>query len=53
MYLGIGAVKSGGPVNAIGRAIQQHAEAAGYGVVRELIGHGVGEIFHHQPNITQ
>jgi methionyl aminopeptidase len=51
MYLGIGAVESGGPVNAIGRAIQQHAEAAGYGVVREFIGHGVGEIFHHQPNI--
>ena len=51
LYLGIGAVRSGGVVNEIGKAIQTHAEAAGFGVVREFIGHGVGEVFHHLPNI--
>jgi methionyl aminopeptidase len=51
MYHGIAAVKPGGQLNEIGRAIQNHAEAAGFGVVREFIGHGVGEIFHHQPNV--
>ena len=51
LYLGIGAVRSGGIVSDIGKAIQGHAEDAGFGVVREFIGHGVGEVFHHQPNI--
>lgn len=51
MYLGISAVRSGGVVSDIGKAIQNHAESAGFGVVREFIGHGVGEVFHHQPNI--
>ncbi len=51
LYLGIGAVRPGGLVNEIGRAIQDHAEQHGFGVVREFIGHGVGEIFHHRPNI--
>jgi methionyl aminopeptidase len=51
LYHGIGAVQPGGLVNEIGRAIQNHAEGAGFGVVREFIGHGVGEIFHHQPNV--
>ena len=51
MYRGIGAVAPGSMVNEIGRAIQDHAEGAGFGVVREFIGHGVGEIFHHQPNV--
>ena len=51
LYLGIGAVRAGGVVNEIGKAIQTHAEAAGLGVVREFIGHGVGEVFHHLPNI--
>ena len=51
LYHGIGAVRAGGLVNEIGQAIQEHAEGAGFGVVREFIGHGVGEIFHHQPNV--
>ena len=51
LYLGIGAVRSGGVVRDIGKAIQNHAESAGLGVVREFIGHGVGEVFHHEPNI--
>jgi len=51
LYLGIAAVRPGGMVRDIGMAIQNHAESAGFGVVREFIGHGVGEIFHHLPNI--
>jgi methionyl aminopeptidase len=51
MYAGIGAVRAGGKINEIGQAIQTVAEGAGFGVVREFIGHGVGEIFHHQPNV--
>jgi methionyl aminopeptidase len=43
---GIEAVKPGRPVAAIGAAIQEHAEAHGFGVVREFVGHGVGEQFH-------
>src|SRR5690606_8521501 len=43
---GIAAVKPGRPVRAIGRAIQEHAEAHGYGVVRAFVGHGIAEEFH-------
>ena len=42
----IEAVVPGRPLNVIGRAIQEHAEAAGFGVVRQFVGHGVGEMFH-------
>jgi methionyl aminopeptidase len=43
---GIAAVKPGRPVWEIGRAIQQHAEPLGYGVVRAFVGHGIAEQFH-------
>jgi methionyl aminopeptidase len=43
---GIAAVQPGRPISVIGRAIQTHAEAAGYGVVRAFVGHGVSEQFH-------
>jgi methionyl aminopeptidase len=43
---GIAAVEPGRPVRAIGRAIQEHAEAHGYGVVRAFVGHGIAEEFH-------
>jgi methionyl aminopeptidase len=42
----IGVVAPGVALNAIGRAIQQHAEANNFGVVRSFIGHGIGEQFH-------
>jgi methionyl aminopeptidase len=51
MYLGIAAIVPGGPVNRIGQAIEAHARANGFGVVRDFIGHGVGEIFHQPPNV--
>jgi methionyl aminopeptidase len=46
MERGIDAVRPGRPISDIGAAIQEHAEAEGYGVVRDFIGHGIGEQFH-------
>ena len=43
---GIDAVKPGRPISDIGRAIQDHAEGAGLGVVKAFVGHGIGETFH-------
>jgi methionyl aminopeptidase len=49
--LGIAAVKPGGTVRDIGRAIQAHAEGKGYGVVRAFVGHGIGRAFHSDPQV--
>jgi methionyl aminopeptidase len=46
MWLGIEAVRPGKPLSDIGRAIEDHAKAHDYGVVRAFIGHGIGEQFH-------
>jgi methionyl aminopeptidase len=43
---GIESVKPGRPISDIGRAIQSHAEAEGFGVVRAFVGHGIAEQFH-------
>jgi len=43
---GIEAVRPGRPLSDIGRAIEQHAKAHRYGVIRAFIGHGIGEQFH-------
>jgi methionyl aminopeptidase len=43
---GIAAVAPGRPFNEIGRAIETHARAHGYEVVRAFVGHGIGEQFH-------
>jgi methionyl aminopeptidase len=51
MELGIAAVKPGLPVNVIGKAIEAHASAHGYGVVRAFCGHGIGEDFHMEPQV--
>jgi methionyl aminopeptidase len=48
---GIGAARAGGHVGDIGSAVQQVAEAQRYGVVRELVGHGIGTQFHEEPQI--
>jgi methionyl aminopeptidase len=46
MWHGIEAVRPGRPISDIGRAIEEHAKAHRYGVIRAFIGHGIGEIFH-------
>ncbi len=48
---GVEAARAGGNVGDIGYAVQQHAESVGYGVVRELVGHGVGTRLHEEPQI--
>ncbi|MFQ5564580.1 MAG: type I methionyl aminopeptidase [Parvularculaceae bacterium] len=52
MWKGIDAVRPGGSLRDIGRAIQTHAEAAGFSVVRDFCGHGLGRVFHDAPNIV-
>ena len=49
--LGVTAAQAGANVGDIGYAVQQHAESAGFGVVRELVGHGVGARLHEEPQI--
>jgi methionyl aminopeptidase len=51
LHAGIGAALAGNHVGDIGYAVQQVAEGAGYGVVRELVGHGIGTRFHEEPQI--
>ena len=49
--LGIEQARSGNRVGDIGFAIQQHAEKNGFGVVRELVGHGFGKNMHEEPEV--
>ncbi len=51
LLLGIKAVKPGAHLGDIGYAIQQHAEANHYSVVREYCGHGIGKAFHEEPQV--
>jgi len=51
LYRGIDAARAGAQIRDIGMAIQQHAEGHGFGVVREFVGHGIGDIFHMPPNV--
>jgi methionyl aminopeptidase len=51
MWRGIRAVKPGGRIGDIGAAIQEYAEAQGFSVVRDFVGHGVGRIFHSAPQV--
>jgi len=47
----IAAVKVGGRVSDIGHAVQQWVEAHGFSVVREFVGHGIGQQLHEEPQI--
>jgi len=51
MWLGIAQVKPGASLGDIGHVIQTHAEKAGYSIVREYCGHGIGKVFHQDPQI--
>ena len=51
LYRGIRAVRPGAHLGDIGHAIQSYAEANNLSVVREFCGHGIGEVFHDEPQI--
>ncbi|PHU99992.1 type I methionyl aminopeptidase [Iodobacter sp. BJB302] len=51
MWIGIDQVKPGARFGDIGAAIQKYAEGAGYSVVREFCGHGIGTKFHEDPQV--
>lgn len=51
LYLGIQQMVSGNRIGEISYAIQQHAEKNGFGVVRELVGHGLGRTMHEEPEV--
>jgi len=48
---GVAQARAGNHVGDIGHAVQQVAEQAGYSVVRELVGHGIGAAFHEEPQV--
>lgn len=51
LFLGIEQAKAGNRIGDIGHAIQEYVEGFGYGVVRELVGHGVGKKLHEDPEV--
>lgn len=51
MYLGISMVKPGAKLGDIGHAIQNFAEKRKYSIVREYCGHGIGRVFHEEPQV--
>jgi methionyl aminopeptidase len=51
LYVGIRQFRAGNRVEDVGNAIQKYTEAHGYGVVRELVGHGVGQKMHEDPEM--
>ena len=51
LFKGLEQVKAGNRIGDIGHAVQEYAESFGYGVVRELVGHGVGTDVHEEPDV--
>lgn len=50
-FEGIKYAKAGNHLNDISKAIQEYAESFGFGVVRDLVGHGIGTEMHEAPEI--
>jgi methionyl aminopeptidase len=51
LYRGIAAARAGNHLHDVGAAVQRHVEAAGFSVVRDLVGHGIGRNLHEEPSI--
>jgi methionyl aminopeptidase len=51
LVAGVAQARAGNHVGDIGHAVQKVAEGAGYSVVRELVGHGIGAAFHEEPQV--
>ncbi len=52
LYRGIAKARAGNRVGDISAAVQEYAESYGYGVVRELVGHGIGKNLHEKPEVA-
>jgi methionyl aminopeptidase len=48
---GLAQVRDGNRIGDIGHAVQEHAEKHGYGVVKSLVGHGIGQSLHEKPQV--
>ncbi len=53
LWAGIEQMNKGNALNEIGRAVQEVAEAAGFSVVREYVGHAIGTAMHEQPQVPK
>ena len=51
LYKAIEQARPGSRVSDIGHAVQQHVEASGFSVVREFVGHGIGQQMHEEPQV--
>ncbi|MCY1436499.1 Methionine aminopeptidase [compost metagenome] len=51
LYKGIALVRPGARLGDIGEVIQKYAEKNGFSVVREYCGHGIGKVFHEEPQV--
>ncbi|MEQ1726847.1 MAG: type I methionyl aminopeptidase [Vicinamibacterales bacterium] len=51
LYKAIEVVKPGGRISDVGHAVQKHVEAHGFSVVREFVGHGIGQQMHEEPQV--
>jgi len=51
LHLGIAQAKAGNRIGDVSHAVQSYVEQFGYGVVRELVGHGVGKDLHEDPEV--
>ncbi|NLW59557.1 MAG: type I methionyl aminopeptidase [Firmicutes bacterium] len=51
LWKGINAARAGNRLSAISRAIQEHVESNGFSVVRDFVGHGIGQAMHEEPQV--
>ncbi len=51
LYVGIDKARPGGYLGDISSAIQKHVEAAGFSVIRQFVGHGIGRQMHEDPQV--
>lgn len=51
LYRGIAQARIGNSIGDVGAAVQEHVEAAGFSVVRDFVGHGIGTKLHEEPQI--
>jgi methionyl aminopeptidase len=51
LYRGIEQARVGNSIGDVGAAVQEHVEAAGFSVVREFVGHGIGKKLHEEPQV--